>query len=180
MGRLTWGHWGIFPVSETLRQAEGKPEDPLQALALPACGNPLLPGWEDPEAEGGYQMLRNHLSNPPAAFLLGLACGHQGCLRTSGTAPWFVAFCAVIVFYPESQGAYLASTSQAQRAFKPWVLLPFRMRRHQLLCSCSSPASLVPSIETSPQLLQTNNILRPLIKLPSLLLSLTWQRAVGM
>lgn len=120
MGSLTRGHWGIFPVSETLRQAEGKPEDPLQALALPACGNPLLPGWEDPEAEGGYQMLRNHLSNPPAAFLLGLACGHRGCLRTSGTAPWFVAFCAVIVFYPESQGAHLAPTSQAQRAFKPW------------------------------------------------------------
>ena len=41
-------------VSETLRQAEGKPEDPLQALTLPACGNPLLLGWEDTEAEGGY------------------------------------------------------------------------------------------------------------------------------
>lgn len=84
MGRLTRGHWGIFPVSETLRQAEGKPEDPLQALTLPARGNPLLPGWKDPEAEGGYQVLRNHLSNLPAAFLLGLACGYRGCLRTSG------------------------------------------------------------------------------------------------
>ncbi|PKU27470.1 hypothetical protein llap_22226 [Limosa lapponica baueri] len=39
-------------ISETLRQAEGKPADPLQALALPARGNPLLLGWEDTEAEG--------------------------------------------------------------------------------------------------------------------------------
>jgi len=48
------GDVGDFPISETLRQAEGKPEDPLQALALPARGNPLLFGWENPEAEGGY------------------------------------------------------------------------------------------------------------------------------
>lgn len=47
--------WGCL-LSETLRQAEGKPEDPLQALAFPACGNPLLLGWEDTEAEGGYQL----------------------------------------------------------------------------------------------------------------------------
>lgn len=47
--------WGCL-ISETLRQAEGKPEDPLQALALPARGNPLLLGWEDTEAEGKYQL----------------------------------------------------------------------------------------------------------------------------
>lgn len=51
----TWGgDVGDFPISETLRQTEGEPEDPLQALALPARGNPLLFGWENPEAEGGY------------------------------------------------------------------------------------------------------------------------------
>lgn len=61
--------WGCL-LSETLRQAEGKPEDPLQALALPARGNPLFLGWEDTEAEGGYQLYVQATG--------GLACRHPG------------------------------------------------------------------------------------------------------
>lgn len=57
-------------ISETLRQAEGKPEDPLQALALPARGNPFLLGWEDTEAEGGCQLSVQATG--------GLACRHPG------------------------------------------------------------------------------------------------------
>lgn len=38
-------------VSETLRPAEGKPEDPLQAVALPARRNSLVPRWKDSETQ---------------------------------------------------------------------------------------------------------------------------------
>lgn len=65
-------------VSETLRQAEGKPEDPLQALALPACGNPLLLGWEDTEAEGGYQLSKLQVAWPAGTQeLAAFGWGHQ-------------------------------------------------------------------------------------------------------
>lgn len=69
--------WGCL-VSETLRQAEGKPEDPLQTLALPARGNPLLLGWEDTEAEGGYQLSKLQVAWPAGTQeLAAFGWGHQ-------------------------------------------------------------------------------------------------------
>lgn len=119
-------------VSETLRQAEGKPEDPLQALPLPARGNPLLLGWEDTEAEGGYRLpvqaadglsARPGLHAPRSWLVLGWEHPWQ-----QPVGQWRLDFCAVVAFCSELQWARGAPAPQSGsdvyqeslQAFKPW------------------------------------------------------------